>query len=107
MILAVFYSALLAKGAVVRNEDICGPQSGRRFYLELGDQGILYAKNVSFIKNEPRLQASRIYSTNSSHDHCSLDLVTCPSCVISLTFKSISLSQNCGDGEIMFDSPCR
>ncbi|XP_033221378.1 uncharacterized protein LOC117175714 isoform X2 [Belonocnema kinseyi] len=107
VILVVFHLALLAKGAVVRNEDICAAQNGRRFYLELGDQGILYAKNVSFIKNEPRLQASRIYSNNSSHDHCSLDLVTCPSCVISLTFKSISLSQNCGDGKFMFDNPCR
>ena len=107
MILVVIYSTLLAKGAVVRNEDICGAQNGRRFYVELGDQGILYAKNVTFIKNEPRLQASTIYASNSSHDQCSLELVTCPSCVISLTFKNIVLSQNCGDGGFMLDSPCR
>ncbi|XP_046816816.1 uncharacterized protein LOC124423292 isoform X1 [Vespa crabro] len=94
-------------GNVVRNEDICGTHNGRRLYLELGEKGILYAKNVSFIKNAPRQQTSRIYATNSSHDQCSLELVTCPSCVIIVTFKNIALSHHCGDGGVMMDNPCR
>ncbi|XP_043270085.1 uncharacterized protein Culd isoform X2 [Venturia canescens] len=93
---------------VVRNEDICGPHNGRRLYLELGEKGILFAKNVSLVKSSPRQhQATRIYVTNSSHDQCSLELVTCPSCVITLTFKSLALSHHCSDGGIMMDSPCR
>ena len=107
VILVVFYCTHSISDAIVRNEDICGAHNGRRLYLELGEQGILYAKNVSFIKNAPRLQTSRIYSANSSYDQCSLELVTCPSCIITLTFKSIALSQHCGDGVIMLDSPCR
>lgn len=103
----ICWSCVTISEAIVRNEDICGIQNGRRLYLELGEQGVLYAKNVSFIKNAPRLQDSRIYTTNSSHDQCSLELVTCPSCVITLTFKSIGLSQNCGDGSFMLDSSCR
>lgn len=94
-------------GNVVRNEDICGTHNGRRLYLELGEKGILYAKNVSFIKNAPRQQTSRIYATNSSHDQCRLELVTCPSCVIIVTFKNIALSHHCGDGGVMMDNPCR
>ncbi|KAI4502147.1 hypothetical protein M0802_002829 [Mischocyttarus mexicanus] len=94
-------------GNVVRNEDICGTHNGRRLYLELGEKGILYAKNVSFIKNSPRQQSSRIYATNSSHDQCSLELVTCPSCVIIVTFKNLALSHHCGDGGVMMDNPCR
>lgn len=94
---------------LVRNEDICGQHNGRRLYLELGDQGIVYAKNVSFIKNLPRQNHDdrQVYVTNSSHDQCSLELVTCPSCAITVTFKSLSLPHSCGDVGMMMDSPCR
>ncbi|XP_015185503.1 PREDICTED: uncharacterized protein LOC107071221 isoform X2 [Polistes dominula] len=103
----VLYCFTVIYGNVVRNEDICGTHNGRRLYLELGEKGILYAKNITFVKNSPRQQSSRIYATNSSHDQCSLELVTCPSCVIIVTFKNIALSQNCGDGGVMMDNPCR
>lgn len=108
IIVAICGSFLLVNCNVVRNEDICGAHNGRRLYLELGEQGILYAKNVSLIKNAPRQhQASRVYVANSSHDQCSLELVTCPSCVITVTFKSLALSHHCSDGGMMMDSPCR
>ncbi|KAK0174857.1 hypothetical protein PV327_010578 [Microctonus hyperodae] len=92
---------------IIRDEDICGIHNGRRLYLELGEKGVLYAKNVSFIKNLPRQQNSRFYMTNSSHHQCSLELVTCPSCAIKLTFKNLALPYSCGDSGIMMDSPCR
>ncbi|XP_043594819.1 uncharacterized protein LOC122573023 isoform X2 [Bombus pyrosoma] len=95
------------EGNIVRNEDICGAQNGRRLYLELGEKGILYARNVSLIKNEPRQEGSQVYTTNSSHAQCNLELVTCPSCVIIVTFESIALSHHCGDGSVTLDSPCR
>ncbi|XP_068965634.1 uncharacterized protein Culd isoform X2 [Bombus flavifrons] len=95
------------EGNIVRNEDICGAQNGRRLYLELGEKGILYARNVSLIKNEPRQEGSRVYTSNSSHAQCNLELVTCPSCVIIVTFESIALSHHCGDGSVTLDSPCR
>ncbi|XP_058789509.1 uncharacterized protein LOC131663241 isoform X2 [Phymastichus coffea] len=100
--------AWVGAGDVIRNEDICGPHNGRRLYLELGEQGVLSADNVTFVKNSPQQDASRPYATsNSSHDQCSLELVTCPSCVITVTFKSISLLHHCGDGGMTVDSPCR
>ncbi|XP_024945613.1 uncharacterized protein LOC107272410 isoform X4 [Cephus cinctus] len=107
VILIVIVGYFAVSGNVIRNEDICGPHNGRRLYLELGEQGVLYAKNISFVKNAPRQQVSRVYVTNSSHDQCSLELVTCPSCVITVTFKNLALSHHCGDGGVMMDSPCR
>lgn len=74
------------EGNVARNEDICGVQNGRRMYLELGEKGVLYARNVSFVRNDARQEGSRAYTGNSSHAQCSLELVTCPSCVIVATF---------------------
>lgn len=107
----VLWWSVVARGeegnVVVRNEDICGAQNGRRLYLELGEKGILYAKNVSFAKNEARQEGSPVYASNSSHAQCSLELVTCPSCVIIVTFQSIALSHHCGDGSVTMDSPCR
>ncbi|KZC05443.1 Neuropilin and tolloid-like protein 1, partial [Dufourea novaeangliae] len=95
------------EGDVVRNEDICGAQNGRRLYLELGEKGILYAKNVSFAKNEARQDGSRIFASNSSHAQCTLELVTCPSCVVTVIFENIALPHHCGDGSVIMDSPCR
>ncbi|XP_076670052.1 CUB and LDLa domain isoform X2 [Andrena cerasifolii] len=110
-ILAILWWSMAAEGQVnnvmVRNEDICGAQNGRRLYLELGEKGILYATNVSFAKNEARQDGSRVYASNSSHAQCTLELVTCPSCVIILTFQSIALPHHCGDGSVTMDSPCR
>ncbi|KOC62591.1 Neuropilin and tolloid-like protein 1 [Habropoda laboriosa] len=108
-VLLLWWSIVAAgEGNVVRNEDICGLQNGRRLYLELGEKGILYARNVSFVKNEPRqAENSRVYTSNSSHAQCSLELVTCPSCVIIVTFQTIALSHHCGDGSVTMDSPCR
>ncbi|KAG5327000.1 NETO1 protein, partial [Acromyrmex heyeri] len=107
VIFPIFWWILTTTANIIRNDDICGSYNGRRLYLELGERSILYAKNVTFVKNLSR-QLPRPYATtiNSSHYHCSLELVTCPSCVIVLTFKNIALPNNCGDGGIM-DSPCR
>ncbi|XP_018310649.1 uncharacterized protein Culd isoform X1 [Mycetomoellerius zeteki] len=106
---AIFWWILTTTANIIRNDDICGSYNGRRLYLELGERSILYAKNVTFVKNLSRQLMPRLYATtiNSSHHHCSLELVTCPSCVIVLTFKYIALPHYCGDGGIIMDSPCR
>lgn len=91
---------------LIRNEDICGQHNGRRLYLEFGDRGVLYAKNITFIKTI-KDNGKKIYISNSSHDKCSLEIVTCPSCAITVTFKSLSLPHSCDDVGMMMDSPCR
>ncbi|XP_011874047.1 PREDICTED: uncharacterized protein LOC105565445 isoform X2 [Vollenhovia emeryi] len=109
VIFVTFWWIFATAGNIIRNEDICGPHNGRRLYVELGEKGILYAKNVTFVRNSPRQLMPRLYATtvNSSHHQCSLELVTCPSCVIVVTFKNIALSHHCGDGGVVMDSPCR
>ncbi|XP_066589069.1 uncharacterized protein Culd isoform X2 [Prorops nasuta] len=105
-----WWLVLVAQGNLVRNEDICGVHNGRRLYLELGEKGNLYGKNVSFLKSAQQSTSgsSQIYaSSNSSHEQCSLELVTCPSCIIVLTFKSLALPYHCSDVGISIDSPCR
>lgn len=95
------------RGEYVRNEDICGPHNGRRLYLELGEKGLLYGKNVSFTQNKQKQLDSKIFMTNSSHSQCNLELVTCPSCVIVVTFQVLDLPHHCGNAGILMDSPCR
>lgn len=96
---------------IIRNEDICGHHNGRCLYVELGEQGVLYANNISLIKNSLRSQSAtelRQYMVNNSYTQCSLELVTCPSCAIVVTFKSINLPRDsCSDIGIAMDSPCR
>ncbi|XP_039303488.1 uncharacterized protein LOC105202597 isoform X2 [Solenopsis invicta] len=107
VIFTTFWWFFATTADIVRNEDICGPHNGRRLYLELGEKGILYAKNVTFDRDSLRQLVSRLYTTiNSSHHQCNLELVTCPSCMIVITFKNIALPYHCGDGVVM-DSQCR
>ncbi|KYN31704.1 hypothetical protein ALC56_13843 [Trachymyrmex septentrionalis] len=109
VIFPIFWWILTTTANIIRNDDICGSYNGRRLYLELDERSILYAKDVTFVRNLSRQLVPRPYATtiNSLHHHCSLELVTCPSCVIVLTFKNIALPNNCGDGGIVMDSPCR
>nr|CAD7588593.1 unnamed protein product [Timema genevievae] len=89
---------------VDRNDDICGNYNGRRLYLGLGERGFLTAKNVTS-QLYSRLQFSD--DNISSHEKCNLEIVTCPSCVISVTFRHLNLSHHCGGGNVVMDSPCR
>ncbi|XP_022193710.2 uncharacterized protein LOC111051493 [Nilaparvata lugens] len=88
-------------GGTPRQDDICGVHNGRRLYLDQGDRGILTAKNVSTTPH--RSQHSQ------SHEQCSVEIVTCPSCVISVRFRQLSLAAGCsgGVGGGVTDSPCR
>uniref|UniRef100_A0A1B6DQF5 CUB domain-containing protein n=2 Tax=Clastoptera arizonana TaxID=38151 RepID=A0A1B6DQF5_9HEMI len=83
----------------IREDDICGTHNGRRVYLEQGERGILTAKNVSV--------SSNLHMSNSlqSHEQCSLEVVTCPSCIIVVHFRNLTLSPHCGGS--LVHSPCR
>ncbi|XP_044001976.1 uncharacterized protein LOC122848162 isoform X2 [Aphidius gifuensis] len=106
LVIIAIYGLIIVNCDLIRNEDICGQHNGRRLYLEFGDKGILYARNITFIKNI-KDNGKKIYVSNSSHDKCSLEIVTCPSCAIVVTFKSLSLPHSCDDVGMMMDSPCR
>ncbi|KAJ9595457.1 hypothetical protein L9F63_013368, partial [Diploptera punctata] len=87
-------------------DDICGISNGRRLYLELGEHGILTATNVNSI-HSPRSQ--QIFSSGnlSSHEQCSLELVTCPACIVTITFHHLDLPHHCGGGNMLMDTACR
>jgi len=109
VILATFWIHAVA-GNAVRNEDICGANNGRRVYLELGEKGSLHARNVTLIGNPSRQLVPRFYasiSNSSRHYQCSLELITCPSCVIVVVFKHIALSRHCEHESVPMNSPCR
>ncbi|XP_059489398.1 uncharacterized protein LOC132204719 isoform X2 [Neocloeon triangulifer] len=76
-----------------RSDEICGSHNGRKLYLDLGDSGTLKA---SFVNEALLEQINR-----ASHSQCSLEIVTCPACVITATFKYLNLS-SCSS-----DSSCR
>ncbi|XP_065341759.1 uncharacterized protein LOC135940691 isoform X2 [Cloeon dipterum] len=76
-----------------RVDEICGTHNGRKLYLDLGDRGTLRA---SFVDDALLQQEQR-----TSHATCSLEIVTCPACVITATFKYLNLS-SCST-----DSSCR
>jgi len=110
VILVTFWWIHAVTGNAVRNEDICGANNGRRLHLQLGEKGTLYARNVTFIGDSSRQPVPRFYASiiNSSHYQCSLELVTCASCVIVVIFKHIALSGHHCDGKsVPMNSSCR
>ncbi|XP_047105121.1 uncharacterized protein LOC124769433 isoform X3 [Schistocerca piceifrons] len=104
-----------ASFSTIRQDDICANYNGRRLYLELGERGILTAQNVSssLVNNgRPSYTGSTAgtvpgYRNTSSHEQCRLELITCPSCVVSITFRQLGLPHSCGGANLVIDSPCR
>lgn len=60
--------------------DICGVNNGKRFYLEHGESASLVADYKNNIWHE---QNKNISSSNK----CTLEFVTCPSCIVSFKFR--------------------
>ncbi|GLV32563.1 CUB and LDLa domain [Carabus blaptoides fortunei] len=69
-----------------QNYDICRNSNGHRIYLEYGENGSLEARNLVAYNN----------GSNIRHE-CSLEIVTCPSCLIFVRFGFFNLSQTCND----------
>lgn len=59
--------------------DICGLNNGKRFYLEHGESGSLVADYKSNIWHEQ--------NNISVSNKCSLEFITCPSCIVNIKFK--------------------
>ncbi|XP_069689254.1 uncharacterized protein Culd isoform X2 [Periplaneta americana] len=90
----------------LHQDNICGNSNGRRLYLELGERGALTAINVTSTF-APHLQQTNSGGNMSSHEQCGLELVTCPACIVSVTFHHLDLPHHCGGGNMLMDSPCR
>lgn len=65
-------------GKGIHHDEICGGFDGRRLYLELGEHGTLVGSKANGSGTESLIKEIR---------HCSLEIVTCPSCIISIQFK--------------------
>ncbi|XP_068082158.1 uncharacterized protein Culd [Anabrus simplex] len=94
--------------ANVRHDDICGNYNGRRLYLELGGRGIITAQNVTSVLHDKQPSSLTSHYFNvTSHEQCSVELVTCPGCIIAINFLHINLSHHCSGANVVMDSPCR
>ncbi|XP_044272200.1 uncharacterized protein LOC123016062 isoform X2 [Tribolium madens] len=70
-------------------DDICGHINGQRIFLEYGESGTLeanYSNNIF----------ERFYKTKPER-RCIVEFVSCPSCVIKITFNFMNLSTCGGD----------
>ncbi|KAJ8938488.1 hypothetical protein NQ318_020804 [Aromia moschata] len=78
--------------------DICGGNNGNKFYLEHGVSGTLYAdfeNNVWHSKNK-----------NRTSNRCTIEFITCPSCVIDINFWFLNISRNCGTPSVFDTCGC-
>ncbi|KAL1452260.1 hypothetical protein WDU94_006549 [Cyamophila willieti] len=78
-----------------RTEHICGNYNGRRIFIHLNEEGFIMARNISLPKNYVS------DGTQSSHLDCTIQLVTCPSCIINLEFKHLDLMPSCSNSPIL------
>ncbi|CAH1100680.1 unnamed protein product [Psylliodes chrysocephalus] len=78
--------------------DICGPNNGKRFYLEPGENGSL----LGDIKHNVFVQSKNI----SMYNKCTVEFITCPSCVIEVQFRHLNISRNCGKASVFDTCGC-
>lgn len=76
----LFIACLISQNYIKANgihyDEICGGFDGRRLYLQLGEHGTLLANTDN-----------NLIENSSDYKHCSLEIVTCPSCIISIQFR--------------------
>nr|XP_023018488.1 uncharacterized protein LOC111507426 isoform X1 [Leptinotarsa decemlineata] len=78
-------------------DDICGITNGKRLYLEHGETGSLLANfrnNVSIRRNM------------TSYNRCSVEFITCPSCIIEIKFRYLNISRICGKSSVYDTCGC-
>ena len=98
IILNVFYCVSIGPR---RFDDIC-LNHGMRLYVELGESGVLTALNVSYNASKtgnPSLNAT-------SHELCSVEIVTCPSCIVNVAVRFLDLNHYCNTNSLV-DCSCR
>ncbi|XP_037038315.1 uncharacterized protein LOC119075855 isoform X2 [Bradysia coprophila] len=90
----------------LRSNEICSANNGKRIYLELGDKGVLKATNITtpiFTNNKTSKN-----DTNQAliQFQCTLDVVTCPSCIIKVEIRSMNFSRSCNAMDPNFACKC-
>ncbi|KAJ8917600.1 hypothetical protein NQ315_000083 [Exocentrus adspersus] len=79
--------------------DICGLNNGKRFFLENGQGGSVVANYKDNLWNNRG-------KNNSDTSKCTVELVTCPSCIIDIKFRYLNISRNCGRVSIFDNCGC-
>ncbi|XP_072381860.1 uncharacterized protein Culd [Diabrotica undecimpunctata] len=78
--------------------DICGKNNGKRFYLEPGESGTLLAE----YKNNVLVQNRNV----SLYNKCTVEFITCPSCIVDIQFRYLNISRNCGKASVFDTCGC-
>ncbi|XP_056637208.1 uncharacterized protein LOC130445542 [Diorhabda sublineata] len=83
--------------------DICGGNNGKRFYLEPGESGTLVAefKNNILLHNYDNNN-----NNNTLYNKCTVEFITCPSCIIDIQFRLLNISRNCGKASVFDTCGC-
>ncbi|XP_060528515.1 uncharacterized protein LOC132703346 [Cylas formicarius] len=79
--------------------DICGQNNGRRLFAEYGNSEILAASFENYLPSNLRFG-------DGSQGRCSVELITCPSCIIQLKFSFLNTSRNCGTSRVFDNCGC-
>ncbi|CAH0555023.1 unnamed protein product [Brassicogethes aeneus] len=79
---------------------ICNQHYAKRVYLEYGEYGTLTAKM------EPTDFQNKVHSAYGSHRKCSVEFITCPSCVIRIKFIYLNISRSCGKATVYDSCGC-
>ncbi|XP_046403338.1 uncharacterized protein LOC124168961 [Ischnura elegans] len=105
VVLSLFLLLLRGCLSATRHDDICGDYNGRKLYLELGHRGFLSAKDVSLDMSFRGGGGGSPSASNltSTHRQCAMEIVTCPSCVITIVFHALNLTTCSQDGSCRCD----
>lgn len=76
----------LVQSKLLFHDEIC-ELNGRRVYLELGSQGALSMKNMSKESGMSLATRNSLRDAEQVCVQCSMELVTCPACIIKITFE--------------------
>lgn len=80
-----FINCAFINSPSVPYHDICGVTNGRKILIELGEKGTVSAKNITTNQHIHHFRNKGNVST--AYNHCTLELITCPYCIITVNFR--------------------
>ncbi|XP_019866945.1 neuropilin and tolloid-like protein 1 isoform X2 [Aethina tumida] len=103
-----FYSVLitvfvfpLVENKVIDLYEICDQHYAKRVYLEFSERGTLIADS-----KKSELESHIVDNNFGVHKKCSVEFITCPSCIINIKFKYLNISRTCGRATVYDGCGC-
>ncbi|KAG8179595.1 hypothetical protein JTE90_001836 [Oedothorax gibbosus] len=84
-------------GSCLPDGDLCKWMNGRKYYIDVGESGIISVENATSVTNGRPDGPVPAASQPQIPQRCSVELITCPACHLEITVQKLAIPSCSGD----------